>query len=206
MFKTRGYTLGSTTQTINNTNNSTERNEPNTANNDTIIFAIVVGNTMEVRRLVNSNNVNNIIDNKNNYTALHYAVKLPNKDIVEYLMSCGASTTIKQNEGKDAVDLSIEANKRYLIDNLLKKNDQEMDQLYLKYDDLNYNKRKLENENSELKNTNKYLNNSNEQYIKKIDELKEDNNKLKEDNVKLKRKLDDSEKAFTNLLIKNRKN
>ena len=199
MFKTRGFTTGSTTQTVpvptyTKNNRNSEDDE-----NDRILFAVVVGNIAEIRLLINNTNINNIIDKTNNYTALHYAVKLPNKDIVEYLMKCGANASIKQNEGKDAIDLSIESNKRYLIDNLLKKNDNEIDQLYTKYDDLNYNKRKLETENNDLKQEIKYLNSSNEQYVKKIEELKEDNGKLK-------RKIDDSEKAFTNLLMKNRKN
>jgi hypothetical protein len=98
--------------------------------------------------------------------------------LVEYLMSCGANPDIKQNEGRDAIDLSIESNKRYLIDNLLKKN------------------------NAELKETNEYIIKSTDQYVKKIDVLKEENVKLKDDNVKLKRKIDDGEKAFSNLLKK----
>ena len=38
------------------------------------------------------------IDNKNNYTALHHAVRIKKNDtIVEYLLSCGANIKIKDD-------------------------------------------------------------------------------------------------------------
>jgi predicted RNase H-like nuclease (RuvC/YqgF family) len=139
-----------------------------------------------------------VIDQKNRYTALHYAVKLPNNDIVEYLMNCGADTTIKQNEGKDSIDLSIEANKRFLVNKVIEKSNKELDELYVKYDDNKYNVKTLERKNKELTETNEYLQKANTDYANKIDNLKKEN-------VSTKRKLEDSEKAFENLLKKNRK-
>ena len=218
MFRNRGNILGSTTQTINPPIIINENNEITNINN-TVLFSVVTGNLKEVTKLVNNNNINNIIDKTNNYTSLHYAVKLPNKNIVEYLISCGANPKIKQNEGKDAIDLSIESNKRYLIDHLLTKNDLELDNIYSKFDDISHNKKILESENTELKQANQYLNIANDQYVKKIDELKKFNqdlhitnntaikkiDDLNENNVKLKRKADDSEKAFTELWMKHRK-
>jgi cell division protein FtsB len=120
-------------------------------------------------------------------------------------MSLSANPHLKQNQGKDAIDLSIESNKRYLIDNLLKKNNVELDQLYIKFDNLNYDKNTLNRENSDLKKTNEYINNSNDTYIKKISELKVENTELKEDNNKLKRKIIDCEKSFENYLEKTKK-
>ena len=208
MYRNRNFVNGSTTQTttIPNVLNTPINTNTVDSDNDKIIFYTVTGNITEIRKLVNNTNVNKIIDTKNNYTVLHYAVKLPNNNIVEYLISCGADTTIKQNEGKDAIDLSIESNKRFLVDNLLKKNNFEIDQLYTKFDDLNYKTKTLERSNNDLKQSNEYLNKSNDQYVKKIEELKKDNEKLNEDNVKIKRKLDDSDKAFSNLLKKVQKN
>jgi len=206
MFRNRGFVNGTQTQTIPNVVNTQINNMEQSDISDKIIFYIVTGNLMELRKLINTTNIDIIIDTKNNYTALHYAVKLPNNNIVEYLMSCGANPNIKQNEGKDAIDLSIETNKRYLIDNLLKKNDVELDQLYSKFDDTQYKNRTLERTNADLKQTNEYLNKSTDQYVNKIEELKEENVKLKDDNVKLKRKIDDGEKAFANLLKKVQKN
>ena len=208
MYRNRNFVNGSSTQTttIPNVLNTPINTNTVDSDNDKIIFYIVTGNITEIRKLVNNINVNKIIDTKNNYTALHYAVKLPNNNIVEYLMSCNADTQIKQNEGKDAIDLSIESNKRYLVDNLLKKNNVEIDQLYTKFDDLNYKTKTLERYNNDLKQSNEYLNKSNDQYVKKIEELKEDNEKINNDNVKFKRKLEDSDKAFANLLKKVQKN
>jgi len=183
------YTQTTTVDNINTTTNST---------GDTVIFAIVTGNINEVRRLVNQSNVDNIIDNKNRYTALHYAVKLPNNDIVEYLMTCGADPHIKQIDGKDSIDLSIEANKRFLINKVIAGSSKELDQAYAKLDDVKYNLRTVERKNEELVKTNNHLEKINSEYIKKIDNLKEENKSVK-------RKLDESEKAFENLLKKNKK-
>lgn len=203
-----GYTT--TTQTVNGLNttasSSTFTGIPNTtggsiveqSTSDNIIFAIVTGNLREVRRLVNTTNVNEIIDGKNRYTALHYAVKLPNNDIVEYLMNCGADPNIKNNEDKDSIDLSIEANKRFLINKVISGNSRELDQAYAKLDETKYNLRSIEKKNKELLETNTYLEKINGEYSRKIDELKEENKIVK-------RKLDESEKAFENLLKKNRK-
>lgn len=165
---------------------------------DNIIFAIVTGNLREVRRLINTENVNEIIDGINRYTALHYAVKLPNNDIVEYLMNCGADPNIKQIDGKDSIDLSIEANKRFLINKVILGNSKELDQAYTKLDETKYNLRSLEKKNKELVETNTYLEKINGEYSKKIEDLKEENKSVK-------RRLDESEKAFENLLKKNRK-
>ena len=207
MYKSRNLNNGSTTQTITtNMSNLPTGLYTKEYDNDIILFYIVIGNIIEIKKLINSSNVNKIIDIKNNYTALHYAVKFPNNNIVEYLMNCNADITIKQFEGKDAIDLSIESNKRYLIDNLLKKNNIEIDQLYTKFDDLHYKTKTFERNNNDLKQSNEYLMKSNDNYIKKIEEIKEDNVKLNEDNVKYKRKLEDSDKAFSNLLKKVQKN
>ena len=173
--------------------------------NNNIIFAVVTGGIQEVRTLINASNVNTIIDNKNRYTALHYAVKLPSSEIVEYLMSIGANPNIKQNEDKDAIDLSIESNKRYLIDRLIKNNSAEVGILTTRCDDLTYRVKNLEKTNTELKTTNDYLQKSNGEYVKRIEKLNIDIAEKNCELQKTKRKLDESETAFGNLLKKNRK-
>jgi ankyrin repeat protein len=186
-FTGNSNTLGTSTQV-----NST-------SSDDEIMFAIVTGNISSVRRLVTSSNVNKIIDKKNNYTALHHAVRIRrNDDIIEYLLSIGANPLLKQNEQKDAIDLSIESNYRYLIDKMLKEKETELDKIYTKFDEVNYGYKNLERKNKELTEENTYLKKSAEQYVEKIEELKTEN-------VSLKRKYDDSEKAFANLLKKTKK-
>jgi hypothetical protein len=192
-------TLGSQTNTNTNTHTHTHTHIQSQSD-DEIIFAIVTCNITNLRRLVNNSNINNIIDKKNKYTALHHAVRIKKNDqIIEYLMSCGANPTIKQDEGKDAVDLAIEANYRYLIDKLLKEKENELDNLYIKYDELGYKVKGLERTNQELVKTNEYLTKSTSEYVEKIETLKVDNSNLK-------RKFDESEKAFNNLLKKTKKN
>jgi uncharacterized protein YdcH (DUF465 family) len=200
LFAGNYNTLGNQTQ--NNIQNNVQNNTQNlqTQNDDEIIFAIVTCNITNLRRLVNSSNVNNIIDKKNKYTALHHAVRIKKNDqIIEYLMSCGADPSFKQDEGKDAVDLAIEANYRYLIDRLLKEKEKEIDNLYTKYDDINYKLKGLERTNQDLIKTNEYLTKSTTEYVEKIESLKVENSNLK-------RKFDESEKAFNNLLKKTKKN
>ena len=196
IFSRTGTILSSNSSNV-GTAGATTRNGMSTIS-DEIIFAVVTGNISEVTRLVNSSNVNNVIDTKNRYTALHYAVKQPNNEIVEYLMNCGADPSIKQNEGKDSIDLSIEANKRFLINKVFAKNEKELDELYAKYDEKNYSMKTLERKNKELNETNNYLQKTNSDYVHRIEELKEENKSIK-------RKLDESEKAFENLLKKNKK-
>lgn len=165
-----------------------------------IMFAILTSNLKEVKRLVNAPNVNNLIDNTNNYTALHHAVRVKgNNDIIEYLMSIGANPKIKQNEGKDSIDLSIEANYRFLIDRLLREKETELDKIYEKFDNVNYEYKNVEMKNKELLEENNFLKRSSSQYVENIETLKIENTTLK-------RKYDESEKAFANLLKKVKKN
>ncbi len=196
-FTNSSNTFG--TNTFVGNSNILGSNTTQSALDDEIMFATVTGNLTNIRRLVNSSNVNNIIDKKNKYTVLHHAVRIKKNDqVIEYLMGCGANPSLKQDEGKDAIDLSIEANYRYLIDRILKEKETELDNLYTKYDDLNYKVKGLERNNQELTKTNEYLTNSTSQYVEKIEELKVENSNLK-------RKFEESEKAFTNLLKKTKK-
>lgn len=190
--------LGSTTTFTSTRTNSSINSSRNSSSNE-IMFAVLTSNLQEVMRFVNSSNVNNIIDTINNYTALHHAVRIRgNNSIIEYLMSIGANPKLKQGEGKDCIDLAIEANYRYLIDKLLKEKDVELDKIYNKFDNVNSEYKKLQTTNAVLVEENNYLKKSSSQYVEKI-EL------LKTENAGLKRKYDESEKAFSNLLKKVKK-
>jgi len=190
--------LGSTNNSNSNIR-TTQLNSRNNIEND-IMFAVLTCNLQEVKRLVNSSNSNDIIDSTNGYTALHHAVRIRGNDrIIEYLMSVGANPRLKQNENKDAIDLTIESNYRFLIDKLLSKNDAELNDIYNKFDNVNYEYKNLKRKNEELIEENTYLKKSSSQYTEKIEELKSEN-------VSLKKKYDDSEKAFANLLKKTKKN
>jgi hypothetical protein len=196
----RYFTQTQTTDTGANTGTGTSSNSNSNSDSDSnaILFAVVTGNLREIQRLVNSSNVNTIIDTVNNYTALHHAVKLPSNDIVEYLMKCGANPNLKQKEGKDSIDLSIEANKRFLINRVIADSSRGIDEIYTKLDDAKYNLRSVERRNGELVEENNYLKKVNQENTTKISQLKDEI-------VIGKRKLEQSETAFTNLLKKNQK-
>ena len=83
---------------------------------DNIIVAIVTNNIKKVKELVNKDNVNQIIDMKNRYTSLHYAITLPYNDITQYLLDIGADPKIKQSEGFDAYELSLRSGKKFIFD------------------------------------------------------------------------------------------
>ena len=70
--------------------------------------------------------------------------------------------------------LSIEANKRFLVDRVIKDATKDADGLFVKYDDLNYKNKTLERENKELKETNQYLEKVNTQHVEKIEALKKE--------------------------------
>jgi ankyrin repeat protein len=163
-----------------------------------ILVAIVTNNFQKVKDLINRQNINKIIDNKNNYTALHYAVTLPNNDITKYLLEMGADPMLKQNEGYDCYELSLRSGKKYIFDYFKNKQTGIIE-------NLETDNAKLTIKIDDLRRTNEYLN-------KSIDELNQKivisnrtiESKNKEIN-KLKRDLEESESAFENLLKKSKK-
>lgn len=199
-----------------------KRNDDNTD----IIVAIVTDNLSKVKQLINSRNVNNVIDSKNNYTALHYAVTLPNNDITRYILDMGADPKIVQSENYNAYELSLRSGKKFIFD-------YDKNKLSGIITNLETDNSKLTNKVDELKLSNQYLSNSIDDYNKKLSTLSTVNTlttaqcnslknsleikiteciKLKNDLeiktsecVKLKHNLEESDKAFTNLLKKQKK-
>ena len=84
--------------------------------NDSIIYYIVTNNMVEIRKLVKKDNVNIVIDSKNKYTALHYAVMTRNADMIRYFFQLDAEPTIKNGEGQDAFEMSIRYQIKTLFD------------------------------------------------------------------------------------------
>jgi len=166
---------------------------------DDIIVAIVTNNLSKLRNLLTRSNVNKIIDSKNKYTALHYAVTLPNNDITQFILELGADPKIRQDEGYDAYELSLRSGKKYIFEYFKEKQQKQITNLETENKDLNRKVVRLEDVNN-------HLNDSIDAYNKKVLTL----NKLVEQKTnecnKLKRDLDDSEQAFSNLLKKQRKN
>jgi len=171
----------------------------NTKNdNDDIIVAIVTNNYNKLKSLLNRNNVNNIIDTKNNYTALHYAVTLPNNDITKLILELDGNPKIKQDEEYDAFELALRSGKKYIFQYFEQKQQS-------KITNLETDNTKLLLKVDDLKRTNENLNESIDKFNNKINALHKVIECKDKEIGNLKRDLDESEKAFTNLLKKNKK-
>ena len=167
-----------------------------------IINEITNGKLDELKILINSENVNKIINKNNNCTVLHYAISSPSPsdDIIKYLLDCGADPKIKQNKGKDCYELASNQYLKFLLDHTIANKDNQITSLYIKIDDLKYDIKKLESVNNNLKETIDYLNKSTDEYIKSNDNITKELNEQKVLNTKLKRKAVDMETAFKNVL------
>ena len=91
-------------------------------NNDTI-FNIVTENIENLRKTINRDNVNNVIDTKNNLTALQYAIKQGNKDIINLFLGLNANIQVKTANDEDLIDLSLKYHNRNIIDFMIKTKD-----------------------------------------------------------------------------------
>jgi ankyrin repeat protein len=184
-------------------------------NSDNVIVAIVTNNLTQVRSLINRTNVNNVIDDKNGYTAIHYAVTLPNNDITEYILECGANPLITEFEGYDAYELSLRSGKKFIFDYYKKKQQKrisdletENDSLKIKIDDLrrreDYYARTIDDYNKKLEKINRFES-ENKILANALGKKTAECNELKTENARLKRNLEESETAFSNLLKKQKK-
>jgi ankyrin repeat protein len=170
----------------------------NRNDDDGVIIAIVTNNLAKLQSLLNRNNINNIIDSKNNYTALHYAVTMPNNDITKFILELGGNPKIKQDEGYDAYELALRSGKKFIFQYFEQKQQ-------LKIDGLETDNIKLALKVDDLKINNEFLNESIDKFNNKINSLHKVIEIKDKEIVKLKRDLDESERAFTNLLKKNKK-
>lgn len=173
--------MNSRTHTINHKNN-----------NDDIIVAIVTDNLSKLKALLNTNNVNNVIDTKNNYTALHYAVTLPNNDITKFILDLGGDAT------NDICELALRSGKKYVFQYLEHKKQ-------IKIDNLEINNSKLLLKINDLKKTNEIMFDTMDKFNDKINALHQVIEIKDKEIEKLKRNLCETEKAFENLLKKQRK-
>lgn len=233
MFGRNTYTTGSTTTTTTNTGSNINRlntsilSTPIHTQLTNIIYAIAIDDLETVKELVNTSNVNNIVDKKNGFTALHIAIsKSCGSDTVRYLLSIGANTDTKTKSNVDSYDLAFDHKKRCVFDHAVEQKQNTIDTLLIKNDSLN-------NKVVDLTDKNDYLTKSNEQYALKLrsetllkssstsevskitklydtksnecNTLKRKVGELTEENTKLKRDINDAESALSNVLKKHKK-
>jgi len=205
--------------------NTRVRFSATTKNND-IIYAISTENFEDFSKLITEANVNSIIDTKNRYYAIHYAVKFNNEKMMQHLLNMGANPYLKTLKGEDAFDLSLKYQTKYVITNQLNnlketnttlhKTISTLDKKLNNLEDNNkYLSKSLDDlmdKNNMLKNQNNSLRSDNDDFKKNIDELKENIVLLKYDKEEmdstlktLKRKYSDLENSYIGLLNKSRK-
>ena len=172
--------------------------------NSNTIFNIVTENIDNLRKTINRDNVNNVIDDKNGLTALQYAIKQGNKDIINLLLTLNANTQVKTANDEDLIDLSLKYHNRNIIDFMSKSKD---DKIITLNKDINQLKDDIHNKDSKITYLNKSLgqtyhkielmtrdNNDNERRINELkrinDNISIELNNTKLDNISLKRKYD----------------
>jgi len=177
-------------------------------NNTSILEAIDTNDLKKVKNVININNANNIINKRLNWCALHYSLtQNVDKEIIKYLITI-TNENLKDIKGNDFKTFSFYHNNTIYVDII-------EDRYNLKQYDCDVKDKKINDLNEKIN----YLNNTNDTLTTNIrnfrkvnDKLKNDiiindilikeNNDLKDNNKKLKRKLDESDKAFDNLLKK----
>ena len=177
----------------------------NTNTYNDIIYNLSIDNYDSFILLINESNVNDIIDTKNGYTALHYAIMFNREKFITFLLEKGAYTDIKTYENQDAFDLSLKyQNKTAFLHEIHKKNkvNSELQRIIMM----------KEKDIKNLEINNKYLDGifnevtvKNSLLKKDIENLKEENNSLKTGNQTLKRKYDKLEESYDGLLAKFKK-
>jgi ankyrin repeat protein len=144
-----------------------------------ILYNISIDNLNELRNLITEANINNIIDSKNGYTALHYAIKLNHDKIIDFLLNMGANPTIKTYDKQDSFDLSLKYQSKFLIT-------YEINDKKAVNTELQKTVSSLERKISNLETNNKYLVKSIDDATIKIGLLKDEVLSLKKNNTSLK--------------------
>lgn len=188
-----------------------------------IIFAISTDDYQSLTSLVNEYNVNQVIDTKNGYTALHYAIRVNNEKMIEFLLKLGANPLIKTNSNQDSFDLSLKYQTKVVISHAIsgksteidnqkktisalerKINDLELNSNYLEKSvkELGTKQTQLKSDIKELQTRNNTLESKNSQLTAENNTLKKDLENVTNDREKLKRKYDSLDASYTGLLSK----
>ena len=147
--------------------------------NSDIIYCLSVDDYQEFTKLINEANVNNVIDTKNGYTSLHYAVKLNNDKMIDYLLSMGANPYLKTYTHHDSFDLSLKYQSKSVITYELNEKKELNNELKKIISSL---EKKISNAEANTK----YLVKSVDEFIVKTNILKNQVSEVKKDNFTLK--------------------
>jgi ankyrin repeat protein len=177
-----------------------------------IIFYLSTDNYTELIKLINEENVNSVIDTKNGYTALHYAIKFNNKEIILYLLKKGANPKLKTRDGQDCFDLSFTFQSKHLITKEIDSQSEKEFESKRKISELEKQIRNLETNQKYLNDSldkitlkNDSLNNTISENKSELMTLRKENLELTESNRKLKRKYDELNDSYSGLVSSMRK-
>jgi ankyrin repeat protein len=187
------------------TTTRTRINSLQNPDNLNLIYYLSIGNITEIRNLVNNININDVIDDKNKFTALHYAIKFGDKEIINYLLSLKASITKKTASDEDAIDLSFKYHNRDVINATLNEKNNQIKNLQKDIEHSEKKRRNLESNNSYLVKSVDNLVEKNDSLKYEINALQDKNKELDEGFNKLKRKYNSLKSSYDGLLNSMRK-
>ncbi len=167
--------------------------------NKEITNAIIDDSLTDLKKLVQNDNVNTVVDKKNKFTALHLAIIFGKKSLIQYLIEMGASTTLQTIDGKDSAQLADDhgCGKIYLnalMKDVEKKNATSQSDVNMLKIDVNRLKREndlLEGKVKSLDDQNKSLNTRNSELKQAYQSLEKDFEKEKSEHNSLKRKFNE---------------
>jgi len=168
----------------------------NTQSNNDTIFNIVTENIDNLKKTVNRDNVNNIIDTKNNLTALQYAVKQGNKDIINLFLGLNANIKVKTTNDEDLIDLSLKYHNRNIIDFMIKTKD---DKITILNTDIDQLKDDIRSKDAKIT----YLNKSMDQTYAKMQSITRESNDNEKKITELKRSNDNTNVQLNNANVDN---
>ncbi len=107
-----------------NTTNPPNTDQPDTTKDEQIAAAQAQGlnqlvNILNQLKQGNKANINQQDPNKSNQTALHQAIALDRRDIIDLLLKSGANKELKDEDGNTPLHLATKKNKHHIIDLLL---------------------------------------------------------------------------------------
>jgi FtsZ-binding cell division protein ZapB len=147
--------------------------------NADIIYCITTDNYQELTTLVTEANVNAVIDTKNKFTALHYAIRSDNDKMITFLLNMGANPNLKTADKQDAFDLSLKYQNKTAFS-------YEIEEVRLSNGELQKTISTLQKKINTMDTNSRYLIKSVDELVLKNSNLKDDISLLRKDNGSLK--------------------
>lgn len=168
----------------------TEESKKNTVNEtvsieltpyELMIFYIQNNKLTDLKRLINKNNVNTVIDSKDGLRAIDYAIKSNNDEIIKFLLELGADAYLLNGSKKNAFELSREHISNVVSNFVLNSKDNEIETHKKAITTLEKSVSSLEACKTYMTKSIDTLNNNNSVFKNEISTLKGESSNLKTD-------------------------